>query len=137
MSTLVIPSQEQAVMEDLQLQLFHVLVIIGYLFQQPDCPIAQQHEKGMRKFNLWLATLPEKVLELAMDIVDNVPADFPSDTLKDYLLETHMLSDQEKLDVLFKMEPLGGHKLSQPLASMLAYCLPAMEQISMFQFMFL
>ncbi len=48
-----------------------------------------------------------------------------------------MLSDQEKLDVLFKMEPLGGRKLSQLLASMLAYCLSAMEQISMFQYMFL
>ncbi len=69
-----------------------------------------------------------------MDIVDNVPVDFPSDTLKDCLL--HVVGSGE-VGCPFMMEPLGGHKLSQLLASMLAYCLPAMEQMSMFQYMLL
>jgi hypothetical protein len=59
------------------------------------------------------------------------------DTLKYCLLETHNLSDPEKLDVLYKSEPLGGRKPSQVLANMLAYCLAGMEQTVMFQYMFL
>jgi hypothetical protein len=35
------------------------------------------------------------------------------------------------------MELLGGLKISQVMASMLTYCRPAMEQTSMFQYMFL
>jgi hypothetical protein len=56
------------------------------------------------------------------DVVDNMRKDFPYYTLKARLLETHMLSDQEKLDVLFKFEPLGDCELSQLLVSVLAYC---------------
>jgi hypothetical protein len=37
-------------------------------------------------------------------------------TLKARLLEAHMLQDQEKLDILFKTEPLGDCKPSQLLA---------------------
>jgi hypothetical protein len=42
--------------------------------------------------------------------------------LKASLLATHTLSNHEKLDVLYKSEPLDGRKLFQMLASMLAYC---------------
>jgi hypothetical protein len=57
--------------------------------------------------------------------------------LKARLLETHTLSNQEKMDILFKFEPLGGRKLSQMLANMLTYCPSGMAQSIMFQFMFL
>ncbi len=46
--------------------------------------------------------------------------DVTYDTLKARLLETPILSVQEKMDVLFKMEPLGGRKPSQLLASLTA-----------------
>jgi hypothetical protein len=72
-----------------------------------------------------------------MDVVDNIPEDFPYDTLKSRLLETHTLSDHEKLEILYKSEPLGGRKPSQMLASMLAYCPVGMEHTIMFQFLFL
>jgi len=89
-------------------------------------------DKQARKFVLLLAALPEKVLDQMIDVVDNMPADFPYNVLKARLLETLMLSDQEKFDILFKMEPLGGRKLLQ----LLSYCPPAMEQMSiMFQYM--
>jgi hypothetical protein len=88
-------------------------------------------------FDLLLAAMPEKILVQVMDMVDNVPEDFPYDTLKSRLLETHTLSDQEKLDVLYKSQPLYGRKPSQMLASMLAYCHAGMEQTIMFQYMFL
>jgi hypothetical protein len=101
------------------------------------CEESKFREKAMdkqaRKFDRLLVALPEKVLDQGMDVVDNVPADFPYNTLKARLLETHTMLDQEKLDVLFKMEPLGGRKLSQLLASMLAYWPPTVEQMPMFQ----
>jgi hypothetical protein len=68
-----------------------------------------------------------------MDVVDNILEDFPYDTLKSRLLETHTLSDHEKLEVLYKFEHLGGRRPSQMIASMLPYCLAGMEQTIMFQ----
>jgi hypothetical protein len=90
-----------------------------------------------KMFDLLLAALPEKVLDQVMDVVANIPEDFPYDTLKARLLETHTLSDLEKLDVLFRTEPLGGRKPSQLLATMLASCPAGQEQTVMFQYMFL
>ncbi len=80
--------------------------------------------------------MPEKILDQVMDVVDNISEDFPLDTLKSRLLESHTLSDHEKLEILYKSEPLG-RKPSQMLASMLAYCPAGMEQSVMFQFLFL
>jgi hypothetical protein len=37
------------------------------------------------------------------------------------------------MNILFKPEPLGGRKLSQIMANMLAYCPSGMEQTIMFQ----
>jgi len=90
-----------------------------------------------RRFDLLLAAMPERILDQVMDVVDNIPEDFPYDTLKSRLLESHTLSDHEKLEILYKSEPLGGRKPSQMLASMLAYCPAGMEQTIMFQFLFL
>ncbi len=55
--------------------------------------------------------------------------------MKACLLET--LSIQEKKNILFKSEPLGGLKPSQMLVNMLAYCPSGKEQSIMFQYMFL
>jgi hypothetical protein len=44
--------------------------------------------------------------------------------LKAMILETHQLSDYEKWDMLVKMEPMGSHKPSQLLATMMEYCPP-------------
>jgi hypothetical protein len=41
--------------------------------------------------------MPEKILDQVMDMVDNVSEDFSYDTFKSLLLETHTLSDHEKL----------------------------------------
>jgi hypothetical protein len=90
-----------------------------------------------RRFDLLLAAMPEKIFDQVMDVVDNIPEDFPYNTLKSHLLESHMLSDHEKLEILYKSEPLGGRKPSQMLASKLAYCPAGIEQTIMFQFLFL
>jgi hypothetical protein len=79
----------------------------------------------------------EKVLDQIMDVVDNILEDFPCDTLKSRLLETHTLSDHEKLIVLYQSEPLGGRKPSQMLATMLTCCPTGINQTIMIQYMFL
>jgi hypothetical protein len=70
-------------------------------------------EKQARNFDLLLAALPKKVQDQVMDVIDKMLANIPYDSLKAHLMGTHTLSDQEKMDVVFKMEPwmrfsLGG-----------------------------
>ena len=73
-------------------------------------------------FDLLVAALPEKHLSQVMDIIKAIPAINPYEVLKLRLLEAHVLSDQEKMDVLFQLGPLGDRKPSQLLASMLSVC---------------
>jgi hypothetical protein len=74
-----------------------------------------------RRFDLLLAAMPEKIL--VMDIVENMPEDYPYDTLKARLQEIHTLSYQEKMNILFKSEPLGGRKPSQMYFGLLLFCI--------------
>jgi hypothetical protein len=53
----------------------------------------QRGNSQLRRFDLLLAAMPEKILDQVMDVVDNVPEDFPYDTLKSPFLETYTLSD--------------------------------------------
>jgi hypothetical protein len=78
-------------------------------------------------FDLLVATLPEKNLSQVMDIIKNIPAINPYEVLKLRLLEAHVLSDQEKMNVLFQLGPLGDRELSHILASMLSVCPSGME----------
>ncbi len=71
-------------------------------------------------FDLLVAALPEKHLSQVMDIIKAIPAINPYEVLKLRLLEAPVLSDQEKMDALFQLGPLGDRKPSQILASMLS-----------------
>jgi hypothetical protein len=84
-----------------------------------------------------LAALPEEVLAQVMDVIEDLPEDTPYTTLKDRLLETHTLSNFEKLEQLFKSGQLGARKPSQLLNSMLEYCPQGEERGVFFHFMFL
>ncbi len=84
-----------------------------------------------------VAALPEKHLSQVMDIIKAIPAINPYEVLKLRLLEAHMLSDQEKMDALFQQGPLGDHKPSQLLASMLSVCPSGMELPPVFQYLVL
>jgi hypothetical protein len=59
-----------------------------------------------------------------LDLVEAAPEATPYTYLKVRILETHQLSDYEKWDMLVKMEPMGSHKPSQLLATMMEYCPP-------------
>jgi hypothetical protein len=88
-------------------------------------------------FDLLVAALPEKNLSQVMDIIKNFPAINPFEVLKLRHLEAHVLSDQEKMDTLFQLGPLGDRKPSQLLASMLSVCPSGMELQPVFQYLFL
>jgi hypothetical protein len=72
-----------------------------------------------------------------MDIIKNIPAINPFEVLKLRLLEAHVLSDQEKMDALFQLGPLGDRKQSQLLSSTLSVCPSGMELQPVFQYLFL
>ncbi len=57
--------------------------------------------------------------------------------MKDRLLETHVLWDFEKMEMLFKVPNLGAHKPSQLLTSMLEVCPINEEKSKIFFFMFM
>jgi hypothetical protein len=72
-----------------------------------------------------------------MDIIKNIPAINPFKVQELRLLEAHMLSNQEKMDALFQLGPVGDRKPSQLLASMLLVCASGMEVQPVFQYPFL
>jgi hypothetical protein len=78
-------------------------------------------------FDLMVAALPEKNLSQVMDIIKNIPAVNPFKDFKLRLLEAHVLFDQEKMDALVQLRPLGENKPSQLLASMLSVCPSGMK----------
>jgi hypothetical protein len=53
-------------------------------------------------FDLLVAALPEKNLSQVIDIIKNIPAINPFEVLLLRLLEAHVLSEQEKMDALFR-----------------------------------
>jgi hypothetical protein len=53
--------------------------------------------ENQRRFDLLLAAMPEKILDFGGE-------------LKALLLETHTLSNQEKMDVLFQIQAVGWPK---------------------------
>jgi hypothetical protein len=95
-------------------------------------------EDQQTKFDHLLSSLPDDVVAGVLDVVEAAMRDDePYDTLKERLLETHELSNFEKLDVLFKVERLGGRKPSQLLQEMLQVCPEGEETGLFFHYMFL
>ncbi len=64
-----------------------------------------------------MSSLPDKVIGVILDVLEEATyLDDPYQHLKKRMMETLFLSFFEQLELLFKCEPLGGHKPSQPLA---------------------
>ncbi len=88
-------------------------------------------------FDLLVPALPEKNLSQVMDIIKNIPAINLCEVLKLRLLEANALSNQEMIDALFQLGPLGDCKPSQLLASTLSVCPSGMRVQPVFQCLFL
>jgi hypothetical protein len=87
-------------------------------------------------FDHLLAALPENLVGQLLDVIENAPEDNPYTHLKGRLIETHVLSDYEKIDTLVKMQPMGGRKPSQLLADMMEFCPAGMETHLFFHYLF-
>ncbi len=88
-------------------------------------------------FDHLLSALPEDVIAAVLDVLEEVGEDEPYTILKDRLLETHVLSDFEKMELLFKVPNLGARKPSQLLTSMMEVCPTNEEKSKIFLFMFM
>ncbi len=72
-----------------------------------------------------------------IDVVEHPPERLPYSALKQSLLDSHQLSDYQRVTALHKMEPLGGRKPSELLASMLELCPRGHETSIFFTHLFL
>jgi len=89
------------------------------------------------KFDLLVTALPQSVAAAVVDVIDRPPIEYPYTALKHRLLEAHELSDYQKLEMLFKMGPLGGRRPSELLTAMLEYCPRGEECNTFFTHLFL
>ncbi len=97
----------------------------------------RQVDDQLVMFDHLLSALPEDVIASVLDVLEEAGEDEPYDILKERLLETHVLSDFEKLELLFKVPALGARKPSQLLTSMLEVCPANEEKSKIFMFLFM
>jgi hypothetical protein len=90
---------------------------------------------GIDKFCHVLMALPKTSYRMISHLVTQTPADDTYEQLKAALMSHHELSDYQRVDMLSRMEPLGGRKPSELLAAMLELC-PRDQHSSPFFFYF-
>ncbi len=84
-----------------------------------------------------VSALTKEAVSLVLDVVEHPPERFPYTALKQSLLDSHQLTDYQKIAALHKMEPLGSRKPSELLASMLELCPRGHESSIFFTHLFL
>jgi hypothetical protein len=77
--------------------------------------------------------MKEEAISIILDVVEH----HPYMALKQSPLDSHQLTDYQKIAALHKMEPLGGSKPSELLASMLELCPPSHKTSMFFAHLFL
>jgi hypothetical protein len=89
------------------------------------------------RYDYLVSALTKEAVSLVLDVVEHPPEHHPYSALKQSLLDSHQLSDYQKIAALHKMEPLGGRKPSELLASMLELCPRGHETSIFFTHLFL
>jgi hypothetical protein len=89
------------------------------------------------KFDVVVGLLPRASLRQVLDVVENPHATTPYTALKSRLMSAHELTKFQRIDALFKVEPLGARKPSDLLAQMLELCPRGEEKSPFFIFLFL
>ncbi len=74
------------------------------------------------RYNYLVSALTKEAVSLVLNVVEHSPERLPYTALKQSLLDSHQLSDYQKIAAVHKIEPLGGRKPSELLASMLELC---------------
>jgi hypothetical protein len=89
------------------------------------------------KFDLLVGSLPRESIRQVLDVVERPHEDTPYTSLKERLLAAHELTDFQRIEKLFQMEPLGARKPSELLNHMLELCPRGEEKNKFFLFLFL
>jgi hypothetical protein len=89
------------------------------------------------RYDYLVSALTKEAVSLVLDVVEHPPERLPYSALKQSLLDSHQLTDYQKIAALHKMEPLGGRKPSELLASMLELCPRGHETSIFFTHLFL
>ncbi len=89
------------------------------------------------RYDYLVSALKKEAVSLVLDVVEHPPEHHPYSALKQSLLDSHQLSDYQKIAALHKMEPLGGRKPLELLASMLELCPRGHETSIFFTHLFL
>jgi hypothetical protein len=74
------------------------------------------------KFDVIVGSLPCASLQQVLDVMEHPNATTPNSTLKTRLMSAHELTKFQRIEALFKVEPLGARKPSELLAQMLELC---------------
>jgi hypothetical protein len=89
------------------------------------------------RYDYLFSALTKEAVSLVLDVVEHPPERFPYTALKQSLLDSHQLTDYQRIAALHKMVPLGGRKPSELLASMLELCPRGHETSIFFTHLFL
>ena len=73
-------------------------------------------------FDLLVGAMSMDSIGQVIDLIENPPDVLPYSTLKAKLLMAHQLTDYQRLEVMFQMEPLGARKPTELLNLMLETC---------------
>jgi hypothetical protein len=84
-----------------------------------------------------LLALPKSSYRLVSHLVTQAPGEDSYANMKAVLLSHHVLSDYQRVELMSKMEPLGGRKPSDLLAAMMELCPPHHTNSPFFLFFFL
>jgi hypothetical protein len=94
-------------------------------------------KREQTRYDYLVLALTREAISLVLDVVEHPPERLPYTALKQSLLDSHQLTDYQKVAALHKMELLGGRKPSELLASMLELCPQGHETSIFFMHLFL
>jgi hypothetical protein len=89
------------------------------------------------KYDHLVGSLPRNSVGLVLDLLEQADATTPYTSLKHRLLAAHELTDFQRIEKLFQLEPLGSRKPSELLGEMLELCPRGQEDNMFFLFLFL
>jgi hypothetical protein len=84
-----------------------------------------------------VAALPHDSLRLVVDLMEVPPIASSYDDIQQQLVASHQLSDFQKAEKLFLMQPLGIRKPSEMITAMLEFCPRGEEKTNLFACLFL
>jgi hypothetical protein len=88
------------------------------------------------RYNKLVSVLIKETVSLVLDGMKHPPERFLYMASMQSLLDSHHLSDYRRITALHKLEPLGGRKPSELLASMLELCPWGPEMFIFFMHLF-